>query len=146
MKRQARSSRKDTPQQATCPECWQTVQVHDNQTYFAHGKLRDQGQDPTWCSLSTRPIQPLFALGHCVITVGAVDALQRANQTPDALLKRHHHGDWGELPPEDAQANVRGVQQDMRLLSAYPLSTGETIWIITEWDRSVSTLLLPDEY
>lgn len=146
MKRRTSSIKIDILQQATCPECWQTIQVHDNQTYFAHGKLRDEGQDPKWCSMSTRPIQPLFPLGHCVMTVGAIDALQEAQQTPDTLLRRHHHGDWGELPPEDIQANVRSVQQGMRLLSAYPLPTGERIWIISEWDRSVTTLLLPSEY
>ena len=129
-------------QQVLCPQCWQSVSVQDNQTYFLHDKLRGKGP----CPMSNRPLKPLFPLGQQVMTVGARDALQQANQDPMALLKRHQHGDWGQLDPADAAENLRSVKAGSRILSSYPLPTGEKIWIITEWDRSVSTLLLPSEY
>ena len=132
--------------QALCPQCWQRVAVHDNETYYLHGKLRQTGQEPVWCQMSNRPLEPLFPLGQQVMTIGAIDALQQAQQDPTHLLKRHQHGDWGNLDPVDAAENLRSVKTGLRLLSNYPLPTGETLWIITEWDRSVSTLLLPSEY
>ena len=65
-------------------------------------------------------------------------------------LARHAAGDWGELDASDKQQNNLAVKEGYRILSAYkvPLSNGETerIWIITEWDRSVTTVLTPREY
>jgi hypothetical protein len=88
----------------------------------------------------------LFALGQVVATPGALAALEKAGQTPDELIARHVAGDWGELPPEDAQANEDALDGSGRLFSAYLLNDQTKIWLITEWDRSVSTLLLPEEY
>ncbi len=141
-------SKKQDPflKQVICPHCWMDVSVHDNQTYFLHGKLREEGQEPAWCQMSNQPLKPLFPLGQTVMTVGAIEALQQANQDPAILLKRHQHGDWGELDAEDAAENLRSVKAGLRLLSSYPLPTEEKIWVITEWDRSVSTLLRPSEY
>ncbi|MDE3075945.1 MAG: plasmid related protein [Chloroflexota bacterium] len=62
------------------------------------------------------------------------------------LLFRHVSGDWGELDEEDKAENELSLREGFRLLSAYTLRNGEKIWIITEADRSVTTLLLPDEY
>jgi hypothetical protein len=90
--------------------------------------------------------QPLFPLGQVVATPGALEALQEAGQDPRALLRRHQSGDWGEVPAEDKQENDFSVQQGFRILSAYTLSTSVKLWLITEWDRSVTTLLLPSEY
>jgi hypothetical protein len=90
--------------------------------------------------------QPLFELGQVVATPGALDTLREAGIDPRVLLTRHVTGDWGELPEEDLAANREALQQDLRLLSNYPLETGERVWIITEWDRSYTTLLRPDEY
>src|SRR4051812_46769926 len=90
--------------------------------------------------------QPLFRLGTLLITPGAILALVEANQSAVALLKRHAYGDWGDLATEDWQANERALQEDTRLFSAYTLTTGERLWIISEWDRSATTLLLPREY
>lgn len=87
-----------------------------------------------------------FALGQVVATVGALEALQCANQTPVEFLKRHQTGDWGEVPPEDKMENDFSVDQGFRLLSAYTLTTGVKLWLITEADRSYTTLLLPSEY
>jgi len=89
---------------------------------------------------------PLFALGRVVATPGALDALQNANQQAREFLSRHSHGDWGDLTDEDWQENNFSVTRSLRLLSAYHLTSGETIWIITEADRSVTTLLFPSEY
>ena len=89
---------------------------------------------------------PLFALGQVVATPGALDALEQAQQTPEEFLARHVQGDWGSIDSHDQQANARAVKDGDRILSAYETKLGTRIWLITEWDRSVSTLLLPEEY
>jgi hypothetical protein len=85
-------------------------------------------------------------LGRIVATPGALRALDEAQESAAALLKRHQHGDDGDLHPDDKLANLQALRAGMRVLSAYTLSTGERIWIITEADRSVTTLLTPEEY
>ena len=87
-----------------------------------------------------------FHLGRIVATPGALEALKEAGERPATLLKRHIAGDWGELDDHDRQENERSIADGCRLLSAYTLSTGAKLWIITEADRSVTTLLLPSEY
>lgn len=72
--------------------------------------------------------------------------LEDAEKHPAELLVRHVTGDWGELEEEDKEENERSVEQGFRILSAYKLETGVKVWVITEWDRSVTTLLLPSEY
>lgn len=62
------------------------------------------------------------------------------------LTGRHFSGDWGDLDAEDKRANDRAVKTGERILSKYKLKNGKSIYIITEWDRSVTTLLLPEEY
>jgi hypothetical protein len=89
---------------------------------------------------------PLFCLGQVVATPGALAALQAAGQDALELLRRHQSGDWGEVPAEDKQENDFSVQYGYRILSAYTLCTGIRVWLITEADRSVSTVLLPSEY
>jgi hypothetical protein len=81
-----------------------------------------------------------------VATPGALRALEKAEQLPAEFLDRHVNGDWGDLPEEDKQENEVSVEQGFRILSAYATSAGDTIWILTEADRSVTTLLLPEEY
>ena len=61
-------------------------------------------------------------------------------------LSRHVRGDWGDLCPEDSRANEAALRNGGRLLSAYDMPNGKRLWIITEADRSATTLLLPDEY
>jgi hypothetical protein len=88
-----------------------------------------------------------FNLGKCVATKGALEALEAAGVSPDSLLTRHHAGDWGNLGDDDKQENELSLREGFRLLSAYKLdTTGVKIWLITEADRSVTTLLLPSEY
>jgi hypothetical protein len=87
-----------------------------------------------------------FLLGRVVATPGALRALEQAEQLPAEFLDRHVNGDWGDVPEEDKQENEFSVEHGLRILSAYTTSVGETIWIITEADRSYTTILLPREY
>lgn len=91
-------------------------------------------------------LQPKFSLGQIVATPGALHALQEGGQSPAAFLSRHHSGDWGELDAEDKHLNDQSVIDGSRILSAYRTLMNARIWIITEADRSVTTLLLPSEY
>lgn len=88
----------------------------------------------------------LFQVGQVVATPGAVEAFTRNCQHPTTFLRRHVRGDWGMLDAEDGEANEFSLVRGLRLLSAYALADGTRIWIITEADRSVTTLLLPEEY
>ncbi|WP_432799647.1 hypothetical protein [Poriferisphaera sp. WC338] len=96
--------------------------------------------------------KPLFDLGRVVATQGALEALERAGQRSGAFLLRHQTGDWGDLCDDDKQLNDEAIahegdlKKQSRVLSAYVTKVGDTIWIITEWDRSFTTLLLPSEY
>ena len=87
-----------------------------------------------------------FQLGQIVATPGALAALEEAGEEPVTYLARHLVGDWGEVCEEDAKENEFSVKNGFRILSAYTLSTGVKIWILTEADRSSTCLLLPEEY
>lgn len=87
-----------------------------------------------------------FALGQIALTPGAVAALEVAGQTPEQLLARHSFGDWGMLDAEDWTRNNHALENGLRLLSSYRLRDNTKIWVITEWDRSSTTMLLPEEY
>lgn len=89
---------------------------------------------------------PKFSLGQLVATPGALDALKEADVSFLPYISRHQMGDWGEISPEDAAENELSLKVDFRLLSAYSLPSGCRIWIITEADRSATTILLPEEY
>lgn len=89
---------------------------------------------------------PLFPLGQIVATPGAIKSMEEAAQDPAELLGRHVVGDWGQIPDEDRKENELSVREGFRILSAYELATGEKVWIITERDRSATTILRPDEY
>ena len=87
-----------------------------------------------------------FRLGQIVATPDALQALAEAGNNPMMFIARHVTGDWGDLDEHDRQENEFSVLHGLRILSAYTLSTGVRIWIITEADRSATTLLLPSEY
>lgn len=87
-----------------------------------------------------------FSLGRVVATPGALEALKDAEAEAMTYLQRHAVGDWGDLSKEDLEENELSLAQGFRLLSAYHLPDLVKIWIITEADRSVTTILLPDEY
>ena len=96
--------------------------------------------------MQEKTTKALFDLGSLVATPGALAALAKSGQTPLDFLSRHITGDWGELCEEDRKENQLSVQQGFRILSSYKTNSGEKIWVITEADRSVTTVLLPDEY
>ena len=97
-------------------------------------------------SPSARQRRILFPLGQVVATPGALELLSHHSLSAFTFLVRHATGDWGCVCPEDALENGRAVKNGCRILSAYEIATGERLWCITEWDRSVTTLLLPSEY
>jgi hypothetical protein len=91
-----------------------------------------------------------FPLGQIVMTSGVADLIDANGHvegtTVAALIRRHVTGDWGDVPPEDATENESALQHGTRLMSVYRLSPRLTLWVITEADRSVTTVLLPSEY
>lgn len=87
-----------------------------------------------------------FELGRVVATPGALEALQNAQVEGVTYLDRHAKGDWGDLSKEDLEENELSLAQGFRLLSAYHLPDLVKIWIITEADRSITTILLPEDY
>ena len=88
--------------------------------------------------------EPKFALGHTVITAAAAAVLP--DHEVRAALARHVRGDWGALGAEDWASNDRALVEGTRLLSAYCSQGGIRFWIISEWDRSITTVLLPEDY
>ena len=90
--------------------------------------------------------RPKFSPGQIVSTPGALAAMEAHECSPLTLLARHLSGDWGPIPVDDARLNDQALQSDGRVLSSYPLGGNTRIWVITEWDRSVTTFLLPEEY
>lgn len=90
--------------------------------------------------------EPRFPLGQVVATPGALEALTRAGVVPEKYLARHVTGDWGTLSEEDCAENELSLREGLRILSAYVLPGETKIWIITEADRSATTILLPEEY
>lgn len=90
---------------------------------------------------------PRFPTGRPVITPGAQATLDAAGIEGVLLLARHIHGDWGDLSVEDVTANELALLTGKRLLSSYDLPDGQgKVWIVTEADRSMTTILRPDEY
>ncbi len=89
---------------------------------------------------------PLFPLGQLVATPGALAALEKSGQGPQDFLSRHVHGDWGELCDEDRNENQLSLEQGLRLLSSYRTLANVKLYVITEANRAVTTILLPEEY
>ena len=85
-----------------------------------------------------------FQLGQLVITAGAEDVLQADEAV--LLLRRHLTGDFGELDAHDRRVNRDMLRVGGNVLSQYKTASGETIWIITELQPGVTTILLPEEY
>jgi len=94
---------------------------------------------------NTNQVKPLFSLGRTVATPGAIAALQSINIPKSLLLVRHHAGDWGDLSDADKAANDDAVVNNDQIFSAYQFNDIR-IWVITEADRSSTTILLPEEY
>lgn len=105
--------------------------------------------DQPWTLVIRRPAEPKFELGRVVGTPGAVDVMQRHNIDGGELLARHQQGDWGDLCTEDRQANEEALDEHdpSRIFSVYGEAGSDArLYLITEWDRSVTTILRPEDY
>ena len=87
---------------------------------------------------------PKFALGQTVITANAKAVLPELDVV--LALQRHHSGDWGDVDDHDRQVNEDALRNGDRLVSIYKSVRGQKFYVITEWDRSVTTVLLPEDY
>ena len=89
-----------------------------------------------------------FPLGQIVATPGALRLCAELGLNPAQYIRRHAAGDWGDIDTHDRRANDAALKQATRLLSAYKLPNGAQgkVWVITEADRSSTTILLPEEY
>jgi hypothetical protein len=85
-----------------------------------------------------------FALGRLAITPNALQTLDATDV--QIALDRHVSCDWGNVPPDDAEANDYALKNELRILSSYYDRRGTNFWIITEADRSSTTVLLPEDY
>lgn len=83
-------------------------------------------------------------LGQVVATPAALGVLTQADMV--AAIRRHASGDWGDVDADDRAANDDSLRHGTRLLSAYTSAAGVRFWVITEADRSMTTVLLPDDY
>ncbi len=88
----------------------------------------------------------LFPLGEVYLTVGAKEALEESNQLPNEFLLKHQKGEWGIICEDDKKENELSVKEGFRILSAYKTAGDVKLWVITEADRSSTTVLLPGEY
>lgn len=92
------------------------------------------------------PIVAHFGLGKVFASPAALNALETAKVSHWDLIRRHARGDWGEVNESDRRENYDAMAYGLRILSSYALPTGERVWVITEADRSATTLLLPEDY
>ncbi len=98
---------------------------------------------------NSNQVTPLFPLGQVVATPGAIKVMERCGLQPSDLLRRHVTGDWGAVHAEDDGLNEMALRDGDRLFSVYVSETDgqdNRLWIITEWDRSVTTILRPEDY
>ena len=86
-----------------------------------------------------------FPLGQVLATPGVLKLLKETGEDPYLLLIRHRSGDWGDLDNYDHKENELALKHGWRIVSSYPVGE-KCIWIITEADRSLTTILLPEEY
>lgn len=87
-----------------------------------------------------------FSLGQVFLTPGAIEALSEAGQMPHEFLSRHARLEQGELCDEDHRENLFSVDKPLRIFSAFKTRQGAKLWVITEADRSATTILRPEEY
>jgi hypothetical protein len=88
--------------------------------------------------------QTKFPLGRLVATANLVATIP--SEEVFSALQRHANGDWGDVCDEDRESNEKALIHGSRLMSVYSSKGEITFWIITEWDRSVTTVLLPEDY
>jgi hypothetical protein len=87
----------------------------------------------------------LFTTGSIVATPAALTFCEKHNVNPQTLIGRHIGGDWGDLAQADIKANADALAYDDRILSSYNIGSSK-VWLITEWDRSYTTILMPEDY
>ncbi|MBU9341701.1 hypothetical protein [Burkholderia multivorans] len=95
---------------------------------------------------STVHAGPRFKIGRILATPAALEVIANTRVSIIDLLIRHMRGDWGDLSESDRQQNELSIDAGLRLVSSYVLPGGQTVWVITEWDRSSTTFLLPGDY
>jgi hypothetical protein len=100
----------------------------------------------TAASANSTPSAVRFPLGQLFLTPRAIDALEEAGQLPQEFISRHARVEQGELSNEDYKENLFSLDRALRIFSAYKTAQGVKLWVITEADRSVTTILLPSEY
>ena len=92
------------------------------------------------------PAPVRFPLGHLFLTPGAIEALEEAGQSAQEFISRHARLEQGELCDDDHKENLFSVDKPLRIFSAFKTAKGDKVWVITEADRSATTILLPEEY
>lgn len=105
-----------------------------------------QAEVTTTNGTNTTPAPVRFQLGHIYATLGALDAISEAGQLPQDFINRHARLECGELCEDDYRENLFSVDKSLRIFSAFKTAQGVKVWVITEADRSATTLLLPSEY
>lgn len=88
----------------------------------------------------------MFPFGKIAMTPGVAELVSAGVVNPALLLDRHGMGDWSELSADDRAENIYAVNRELRVFSSFALTLDVTVWVITESDRSATTLLLPSEY
>jgi hypothetical protein len=106
-------------------------------------KKGDKMSDTPTARLSVT-VCPKFALGQIVATPNALAHLTQYDV--QTAINSHVSGNWGDVDEHDWKANDRALEQGTRLVSAYESENALRFWIITEWDRSITTILLPEDY
>ena len=91
-------------------------------------------------------IESKFDFGRVVATTTLANYCEKKGFSMLPYLIRHANGAWGDVCKEDWKSNDEALKNGLRLLSEYKLPDGRRIWIITEWDRSATTLLFPEDY
>lgn len=89
---------------------------------------------------------PLFQMGRLCATPAAMEALKESGQFFEAFVSRHVAGDWLHMNAEDIARNMEALRTGGRIFSSFALADGTRLYVITEADRSVTTLLLPSDY
>ena len=88
----------------------------------------------------------MFELGQISVTEGADHALRETGETPEVFLRRHQAGDWGDVSEETRRKNEEALKDGARLESVYHTSGGEKILVVTEADRALTSIMVPDEF
>jgi hypothetical protein len=123
---------------------WSGVQKEKEEAAFQKRFYRPQVQEPEPSMGS--PTLGAFMSRRVHMTHGARKALEETGENPEKFLDRHFSEDFGEIPPEDLEMNIRGARTGGMVMSVYSLSNGTKIWIITDDGQEMTTILLPSEY